>query len=153
MARSLPAHRSWNEGLPVVIFAGHGTHFPQVIGLPATKDAPLLHQMPKLICIEGRARQKQAMREEEHEMFFELTFWIPNILPLARLAPETTGRTPAARITRGTCAWSPPRCMTPRTAGPSHRGTSSMWQSHPMIWRTSTWLPCAQRSSTGTRNQ
>ena len=69
----------WNEGLHGVAFSGYATNFPQVIGMAATWDAPLVHQMAQTISTEARAKYNQAMRDNQHEMFFGLTFWAPNI--------------------------------------------------------------------------
>jgi len=69
----------WNEGLHGVAFAGTATNFPQVIGMAATWDAPLVHRMGETISTEARAKYNQAMRDNDHEMFFGLTFWAPNI--------------------------------------------------------------------------
>jgi len=69
----------WNEGLHGVAFAGYATNFPQVIGMSATWDTKLVHQMAQIISTEARAKYNQAMRDNNHEMFFGLTFWAPNI--------------------------------------------------------------------------
>jgi beta-glucosidase len=75
----VPKYDWWNEGLHGVAFAGTATNFPQVIGMAATWDAPLVHTMGQTISTEARAKYNQAMREGDHEMFFGLTFWAPNI--------------------------------------------------------------------------
>ena len=75
----VPKYDWWNEGLHGVAFAGTATNFPQVIGMAATWDAPLVHQMAQTISTEARAKYNQAMRDDDHEMFFGLTFWAPNI--------------------------------------------------------------------------
>ena len=75
----LPKYDWWNEGLHGVAFSGYATNFPQVIGMAATWDAPLVHQMGQTISTEARAKYNQAMREDDHEAFFGLTFWAPNI--------------------------------------------------------------------------
>ena len=75
----VPKYDWWNEGLHGVAFAGAATNFPQVIGMAATWDAPLVHTMGQTISTEARAKYNQAMREGDHEMFFGLTFWAPNI--------------------------------------------------------------------------
>jgi len=69
----------WNEGLHGVAFAGYATNFPQVIGMAATWDTGLVHQMGETISTEARAKYDDAMRHNQHEMFFGLTFWAPNI--------------------------------------------------------------------------
>jgi beta-glucosidase len=75
----VPAYDWWNEGLHGVAFAGAATNFPQVIGMAATWDTPLLHRMGETISTEARAKYNQAIRESNHEIFFGLTFWAPNI--------------------------------------------------------------------------
>ena len=75
----VPKYDWWNEGLHGVAFSGYATNFPQVIGMAATWDAPLVHRMAQTISTEARAKYNQAMRENDHEAFFGLTFWAPNI--------------------------------------------------------------------------
>ena len=75
----VPKYDWWNEGLHGVAFSGYATNFPQVIGMAATWDAPLVHQMGQTISTEARAKYNQAMRQNDHEPFFGLTFWAPNI--------------------------------------------------------------------------
>ena len=75
----VPKYDWWNEGLHGVAFAGTATNFPQVIGMAATWDTALVHQMGETISTEARAKYNQAMRDDDHEMFFGLTFWAPNI--------------------------------------------------------------------------
>jgi beta-glucosidase len=75
----VPKYDWWNEGLHGVAFAGYATNFPQVIGMAATWDAPLVHTMAQTVSTEARAKYNEAMRKDDHEMFFGLTFWAPNI--------------------------------------------------------------------------
>ncbi len=75
----VPKYDWWNEGLHGVAFAGYATNFPQVIGMSATWDTPLVHTMAQTISTEARAKYNEAMRNDQHEMFFGLTFWAPNI--------------------------------------------------------------------------
>ena len=75
----VPKYDWWNEGLHGVAFAGYATNFPQVIGMAATWDADLVHQMGQTVSTEARAKYNEAMRQDHHEMFFGLTFWAPNI--------------------------------------------------------------------------
>lgn len=76
---NVPKYDWWNEGLHGVAFAGYATNFPQVIGMAATWDTGLVHRMGQAISTEARAKYNQAMRDDQHEMFFGLTFWAPNI--------------------------------------------------------------------------
>jgi len=75
----IPKYDWWNEGLHGVAFAGYATNFPQVIGMAATWDTDLVHRMGETVSIEARAKYNQAMRNDQHEMFFGLTFWAPNV--------------------------------------------------------------------------
>src|SRR5215467_2267064 len=75
----VPKYDWWNEGLHGVAFAGYATNFPQVIGMAATWDTCLIHQMGETVSVEARAKYNQAMRHDQHETFFGLTFWAPNI--------------------------------------------------------------------------
>jgi beta-glucosidase len=75
----VPKYDWWNESLHGVAFGGYATNFPQVIGMAATWDTKLVHQMAETISTEARAKYHQAMREDHHEMFFGLTFWAPNV--------------------------------------------------------------------------
>ena len=75
----VPKYDWWNEGLHGVAFGGYATNFPQVIGMAATWDTGLVHQMAETISTEARAKYRQAMREDHREMFFGLTFWAPNV--------------------------------------------------------------------------
>lgn len=75
----VPKYYWWNEGLHGVAFAGYATNFPQIIGMAATFDAPLVHEMGRTISIEARAKYNHAIAEGRHEQFFGLTFWAPNI--------------------------------------------------------------------------
>ncbi|MGA2185974.1 MAG: glycoside hydrolase family 3 C-terminal domain-containing protein [Bryobacteraceae bacterium] len=75
----VPKYDWWNEGLHGVAFAGYATNFPQVIGMAATWDTGLVHQMGETVSTEARAKYNEAMRNNQHEAFFGLTFWAPNI--------------------------------------------------------------------------
>jgi beta-glucosidase len=75
----VPKYDWWNEGLHGVAFAGYATNFPQVIGMAATWDTGLVHRMGETVSTEARAKYNQAVRSDDREMFFGLTFWAPNI--------------------------------------------------------------------------
>ena len=75
----VPAYFWWNEGNHGVAVAGTATNFPQVIGMAATWDAPLIHREAEVISTEARAKYNEAIRHDQHEQFFGLTFWAPNI--------------------------------------------------------------------------
>ena len=75
----IPAYDYWNEGLHGVARSGYATMFPQAIGMAATWDAPLLKQIGDVISTEARAKNNQALREGNHDIYYGLTFWSPNI--------------------------------------------------------------------------
>jgi beta-glucosidase len=75
----IPKYDWWNEGLHGVAFAGTATNFPQVIGMAATFDTQLVHTMGVIDSTEARAKYDEAMRNNQQEQFFGLTFWAPNV--------------------------------------------------------------------------
>src|SRR2546429_5912504 len=58
----VPAYDWWSEALHGVANAGTATVFPEPIGLAATFDTPLIHDMAVVIGTEARAKHNQAMR-------------------------------------------------------------------------------------------
>ncbi|HEY6491312.1 MAG: glycoside hydrolase family 3 C-terminal domain-containing protein [Terracidiphilus sp.] len=75
----VPDYQTWNEALHGVARAGYATVFPQAIGMGATWDPKIVHSMGNVISEEARAKYNQAQREDNHRIFFGLTFWSPNI--------------------------------------------------------------------------
>ncbi|MGA2184177.1 MAG: glycoside hydrolase family 3 C-terminal domain-containing protein [Bryobacteraceae bacterium] len=75
----VPAYDWWSEALHGVAREGTATVFPQAIGLGATWDAPLIHDMATVIGIEARAKHHDAVRHGRRDIFEGLTFWSPNI--------------------------------------------------------------------------
>jgi beta-glucosidase len=75
----LPNYDWWSEALHGVANAGTATVFPEPIGLAATFDDPLIHQMAIVIGIEGRAKHNQAVRAGRRDIMEGLDFWSPNI--------------------------------------------------------------------------
>jgi len=75
----VPDYQTWNEALHGVARAGFSTVFPQAIGMAATWDPEAVHAMGNVISGEARAKYNQAQREDNHRIFFGLTFWSPNI--------------------------------------------------------------------------
>lgn len=71
---NVPAHDYWNEGLHGVARSGYATMFPQAIGMAATWDAPLLKQIGNVIATEARAKNNEALRHNNHDIYFGLTF-------------------------------------------------------------------------------
>jgi len=56
----VPRYNWWNEGLHGVARAGVATVFPQAIGLAATFDVPLMHQVGDVICRTDRSQLGRA---------------------------------------------------------------------------------------------
>jgi beta-glucosidase len=75
----VPAYDWWSEALHGVANAGIATVFPEPIGLGATFDSPLIHQMAVIIGTEGRAKHDQAVRAGRRDIMEGLDFWSPNI--------------------------------------------------------------------------
>src|SRR5579863_2327999 len=75
----IPDYETWNESLHGVARAGYATVFPQAIGMAATWDPSMVQSMGEVISDEARAKYNQAQREDNHRIFFGLTFWSPNI--------------------------------------------------------------------------
>jgi beta-glucosidase len=75
----VPAYFWWNEANHGVAVSGTATNFPQVIGMAATWDTPLIHREAEVISTEARAKYNEAIRHDQHEQFFGLTFFAPNI--------------------------------------------------------------------------
>jgi beta-glucosidase len=75
----VPAYNFWNEALHGVARSGYATMFPQAIGMASTWDAPLFRQIGDAISTEARAKNSEALRHGNHDIYFGLTFWSPNI--------------------------------------------------------------------------
>ena len=75
----IPAYDWWSEALHGVANAGTATVFPEPIGLAATFDDPLIHQMAIVIGTEARAKHNQAVRAGHSNVMEGLDFWSPNI--------------------------------------------------------------------------
>jgi beta-glucosidase len=75
----VPAYDWWSEALHGVAWAGTATVFPEPIGLAATFDAPLIHDMAMAIGTEARAKHNQAVRAGRRDIMEGLDFWSPNI--------------------------------------------------------------------------
>jgi beta-glucosidase len=70
----------WNEGLHGVARAGNATVFPQAIGMAATFDEPLVHEIADVISTEFRAKYHQAVHPDgSSDWYYGLTVWSPNI--------------------------------------------------------------------------
>ena len=75
----IPEYNWWNEALHGVARSGIATIFPQPIGMAATFDDSLLHEVAGAISDEARAMYNAAIRKNYHAQFGGLSFWTPNI--------------------------------------------------------------------------
>ncbi len=75
----IPQYDWWSEALHGVANAGIATVFPEPVGLAATFDVPLIHEMAIAIGTEGRAKHHEAVREGRRRIMEGLDFWSPNI--------------------------------------------------------------------------
>jgi beta-glucosidase len=75
----VPQYDWWSEALHGVARAGTATVFPEPIGLAATFDPTLIHEMAVVIGTEARAKHNQAVRAGRRDIMEGLDFWSPNI--------------------------------------------------------------------------
>ncbi|ESQ78979.1 glycoside hydrolase family 3 C-terminal domain-containing protein [Asticcacaulis sp. YBE204] len=76
----IPAYNWWNEGLHGVARAGDATVFPQAIGMAATWDTPLIHQVGDVIATEFRAKYLKTRGKDGGSGGYRgLTVWSPNV--------------------------------------------------------------------------
>lgn len=76
----IPEYNWWNEGLHGVARAGQATVFPQAIGLAATFDPPLMHNVASVIGTEFRAKYYHDLHSDGASDWYRgLTVWSPNI--------------------------------------------------------------------------
>src|SRR6056297_555199 len=69
----------WNECLHGVARAGTATVFPQAIGMAASFNEELMHEVADTIADEARAKYNQAQKHDDRGIYKGLTFWTPNI--------------------------------------------------------------------------
>jgi beta-glucosidase len=75
----VPRYDWRSEALHGIAGAGTATVFPEPIGLAATFDPALVHEMAAAIGAEGRAKHNKAVREGRRDILEGLDFWAPNI--------------------------------------------------------------------------
>jgi len=75
----IPSYEWWNEARHGVARSGAATVFPQAIGLAATFDTHLMHEVATVIGDEGRAKHHEAERRGQRARYQGLNFWSPNI--------------------------------------------------------------------------
>ena len=76
---NVPDYNWWNECLHGVGRAGTATVFPQAIGMAASFDTELVHEVASAISDEARARYHAFQALGDHGQYKGLTFWTPNI--------------------------------------------------------------------------
>lgn len=72
----VPAYNWWSEALHGAVVPGSTTVFPEPVGLAASFDPDLVHQMAVAISTEARVKYNQELREGRYA---GLDFWSPNI--------------------------------------------------------------------------
>ncbi len=75
----IPAYDWWGEALHGVARSAKATVFPQPIGLAATFDDQLIHEVGTAISDEARAIYNVAKKSEIKGQYRGLTFWSPNV--------------------------------------------------------------------------
>ncbi|HZX74185.1 MAG TPA: glycoside hydrolase family 3 N-terminal domain-containing protein, partial [Cyclobacteriaceae bacterium] len=75
----VPKYNWWSEGLHGVARAGLATVFPQAIGMGATWDETLLHEVSTAIADEARAKHTNFIKKDKRFIYQGLTLWSPNI--------------------------------------------------------------------------
>ncbi len=76
---NIPAYNWWNEALHGVARAGKATVFPQAIGMAASFNTELMHDVADAISTEARAKYNLAVAKNIRSQYLGLTFWSPNI--------------------------------------------------------------------------
>ena len=75
----IPEYDWRSEALHGIAGAGLATVFPEPIGIAATFDTTLTHQLAAAIGTEGRAKHNKAVRAGRRDILEGLDFWAPNI--------------------------------------------------------------------------
>jgi beta-glucosidase len=76
----IPEYNWWNEGLHGVARADVATVFPQAIGMAASWDVPLIHEVADVVSTEFRAKYLEKVRPNGGtDRYRGLTVWSPNI--------------------------------------------------------------------------
>ncbi len=75
----IPQYNWWNECLHGVARAGAATSFPQAIGMAATWNVDLIHQVADVISTEARAKFNHSVSKGQRNRYQGLTMWTPNI--------------------------------------------------------------------------
>jgi beta-glucosidase len=75
----IAAYDWWSEGLHGIARDGYATVFPQAIGLAASWDDQLLHQVGATVSTEARAKFNASGPGHDHVRYQGLSIWSPNI--------------------------------------------------------------------------
>ncbi len=75
----IPQFQWWNEALHGVGRNGYATVFPITMGMAASWDDVLLHQVFTAVSDEARAKAQQAKHRGDIKRYQSLSFWTPNI--------------------------------------------------------------------------
>ena len=75
----IPQFQWWNEALHGVGRNGYATVFPITMGMAASWDDELLHQVFTAVSDEARVKAQQAKRSGNIRRYQSLSFWTPNI--------------------------------------------------------------------------
>lgn len=76
---AIPEYNWWNECLHGVARAGSATSFPQAIGMAATWNTTLIHEVAGVISTEARAKFNHSIKLGQRNRYQGLTMWTPNI--------------------------------------------------------------------------
>lgn len=77
---NIPGYNYWSEALHGVARNGRATVFPQAIGMAATWDKELIHEIATAISDEARAKYHEALRRNGYtDQYQGLTIWSPNV--------------------------------------------------------------------------
>ena len=102
----IPAYNWWNEALHGIARAGEATIYPQAIGMSATFNTALVHEVANSIATEARAKYNLAIAMNRRLWYMGLNFWTPNINlfrdPRWGRGQETYGEDPFLTATMGT---------------------------------------------------
>ena len=107
----VPAYDWWSEALHGVANAGTATVFPEPIGLAATFDAPLIHEMAIVIGTEARSKHNRAVRAGRRDIMEGLDFWSPSTFSAIRAGGVARKPTVRTRFLPDEWVWpSSPAC-------------------------------------------
>jgi beta-glucosidase len=76
---NVPEYDWWSEGLHGIARSGYATVFPQAVGLAAMWDVPTMQQVATTISTEARSKNAEALRNDNHSIYYGLDIWSPNI--------------------------------------------------------------------------